>query len=96
MIWEYGICKSVPARRHKIKKNVQFVLWKAGTQGYKEDYWHDFDSSWWDGFHPHRTTENVRFRWLKAIFTQIAKATSYISKRCTQCLVNHIIGGCLV
>ena len=30
-----------------------------------------------------RTTANVRFRWLKAIFTQIAKATSYIRKRCT-------------
>ena len=28
-----------------------------------------------------RTTANVRLRWLKAIFTQIAKATSYIRKR---------------
>ena len=31
-----------------------------------------------------RTTANVRFRWLKAIFTQIAKATSYIRKRCVK------------
>ena len=30
----------------------------------------------------YRTTANVRFRWLKSIFTQIAKATSYIRKRC--------------
>jgi hypothetical protein len=28
----------------------------------------------------HPTTANVRFRWLKAIFTQITKATSYIRK----------------
>ena len=32
----------------------------------------------------HRTTADVRFRWLKAIFTQIAKATSYIRKRYVQ------------
>jgi len=32
----------------------------------------------------HRTTANVRFRWLKAIYTQIAKATSYIRKRCVK------------
>ena len=31
-----------------------------------------------------RTTVNVRFRWLSAIFTQIAKATSYIRKRCVK------------
>ena len=31
-----------------------------------------------------RTTANVRFGWLKAILTQIAKATSYIRKRCAK------------
>jgi hypothetical protein len=34
----------------------------------------------------HPTTANVRFRWLSAIFTQIAKATSYIRKRCKKFL----------
>jgi len=32
----------------------------------------------------HPTTANVRFRWLKAIFTKIAKATSHIRKRCAK------------
>jgi hypothetical protein len=30
----------------------------------------------------HRTTANVRFRFLRKIFTQISKLTSYIRKRC--------------
>lgn len=50
--WEYGTCNGMYARRHKLNKNVQFVLWKAGEQGHKEDYWHNLDSSWWDGFAP--------------------------------------------
>jgi len=56
--WEYGICNGTPARKHKIKKNVQFVLWKKGDQkyvdgiGHTEDKWVNFDSSWWDGFTP--------------------------------------------
>ncbi len=49
-VWEYGICKERNARRHKKKKNVQFVLWKAGEQGHKEDYWINFDSYWWNEF----------------------------------------------
>ena len=31
-----------------------------------------------------RTTANVRFRWLKAIFTQISKLTSHSRKRCVK------------
>lgn len=54
--WEYGTCEPEPgtgvARRHRRKGNVQFVLWKAGEQGHTEDYWHDFDSSWWPSFKP--------------------------------------------
>jgi hypothetical protein len=52
--WEYGTAgnNSRPARRHKKRGNVQFVLWKAGEQGHAEDYWHDFDSSWWPTFKP--------------------------------------------
>jgi len=49
-IWEEGICRLRPARRHKILKNVQFVLWKAGEQGHKKDCWVNFDSTWWPQF----------------------------------------------
>jgi len=48
--WEYGTCKNQFARRHKYKKNVQFILWKAGEQGHKNDFWHNFDNSWWTQF----------------------------------------------
>lgn len=50
--WEYGTAgqDDTPARRHKKKGNVQFVLWKAGQQGHLQDYWHDFDQSWWPTF----------------------------------------------
>lgn len=48
--WEYGICNNTKARRHKLKGNVQMKLWKAGEQGHKVDYWHNFDSSWWKEF----------------------------------------------
>lgn len=30
------------ARRHRVTGEVQFVLWNAGEQGHKEDYWHRF------------------------------------------------------
>jgi hypothetical protein len=46
-----------PARKHRAKGNVQFVLWKAGEQGHSEDYWHDMDSSWWPTFAPATTTD---------------------------------------
>jgi len=48
--YEYGTCKDFVARRHRRSGEVQFVLWKAGEQGHKEDYWHRFDNSWWPGF----------------------------------------------
>lgn len=50
-VWEYGACRGIVARRGRCG-NVQFVLWKAGQQGHIEDYWHDFDSSWWSLFVP--------------------------------------------
>jgi hypothetical protein len=50
--WIYGICNGSIARKHRKKGNVQMILWKAGEQGHKEDYWHDFDSSWWPQFIP--------------------------------------------
>jgi hypothetical protein len=51
-LWEYGTCGKHKrrARRHTVNKNVQFVLWKAGEPGYTEDYWVNFDSSWWETF----------------------------------------------
>ena len=52
-VWEYGTCHNRQARKHKLKGNVQFVLWEKGKQGHKKDYWHNFDSSWWVQFKKH-------------------------------------------
>jgi hypothetical protein len=52
LVWQYGTCNNRVARRHRIYKNVQFILWKAGEQGHIEDYWHNFDRSWWSQFIP--------------------------------------------
>lgn len=49
-LWQPGICQDKPARRHRFSGEVQFVLWKAGEQGHTEDYWHAFNSDWWDQF----------------------------------------------
>ena len=51
-IWEYGTAGNTArhSRRHKIKGNVQFILWEAGEQDYQDDYWHDFDPYWWNTF----------------------------------------------
>lgn len=49
-LWEHGTCNDRPARRHMIHGNVQFVFWEKGEQGHTEDYWHNFDSSWWKSF----------------------------------------------
>ncbi len=58
-LWEYGVCGSNRARRHIKNRNVQFVLWEAGEQGYKENYWHNFDSSWWPEFKLTIKTEKI-------------------------------------
>lgn len=50
--WIYGTCNDRIARKHSIKNNVQFVLWKKGQQGHKEDFWHDFGSGWGELFQP--------------------------------------------
>jgi hypothetical protein len=50
----YGSLNGQVARKHKKNGNVQFILWYAGTQGHTEDYWHNFDKSWWELFeHSH-------------------------------------------
>ena len=57
-LWEYGTCNGAYARRHKVNKNVQFIIFKKGDQkyvdgiGHKEDKWVNFDSSWWSVFAP--------------------------------------------
>jgi len=51
-IWQYGTCNGVTARKHLSAGNVQFVLWEAGQQGHKEDFWHNFDCTWWPEFKP--------------------------------------------
>jgi hypothetical protein len=47
--WEYGTCSrfATPARRHVLVGNIQFVLHKKGTNNHFEDYWHNFDTSWY-------------------------------------------------
>lgn len=60
-LWEYGKVirtNSLPtvARRNKLSGEVQFVLWKKGEQGHKEDYWHKFDNSWYQLF---KTDEEI-------------------------------------
>lgn len=41
-VWEYGTLNERVARRHRKTGECQFVLWEAGEQGHKEDYWHCF------------------------------------------------------
>lgn len=48
--WIYGTCNGLHARRHCKKGNVQMLLHKAGEHGQKEDFWHDFDRTWWSFF----------------------------------------------
>ena len=59
--WEHGTAgnNNQTARRNRKLGNVQFVLWKAGEQGHSEDYWHDFDRSWWPTF-KHSNVESER------------------------------------
>lgn len=54
--WIYGTVKMTfgyrIARKHRKKGNVQFIFWKAGEHGHKEDFWCDMDSYWWPLFVP--------------------------------------------
>lgn len=54
--YQYGQCKGRRARRHRLSREVQFVLWarghKIGDYTYTEDYLTSFDSSWWNNFLP--------------------------------------------
>ena len=44
--WVYGTCNNTLARKHRKKGNVQMLLWPAGQQGHKVDYWHNFGAGW--------------------------------------------------
>lgn len=54
--FEYGTAgmNKTQARRNIKTGVVEFVLWKAGEQGHKEDYWHPFDKTWFSTFRPNR------------------------------------------
>lgn len=46
---------------HRINKktgDLEFVLWKAGEQGHKEDFWHRMGSGWINYFVPHKGDRN--------------------------------------
>ena len=54
--WEYGIVEldefgNTCAARRKGSR-VQFVLWKAGQHGHKEDFWHNMGAGWSKKFSP--------------------------------------------
>lgn len=79
--WIYGVCKGRHARKHRRNKNVQFILWKAGEQGHKEDFWYDFDSSWWDQFqaYPRRRSRMDKSDWIMLLLaTAIAIGSAYL------------------
>ena len=40
--YEMGMCNGRVARRIRGTNRVQFILWAAGEQGHKEDFWCDF------------------------------------------------------
>lgn len=50
--WLYGTAGPDKRRARKSVEhgNVQFVMWKAGEQGHKEDWWIDFHPYWWPSF----------------------------------------------
>lgn len=45
--YEYGtISNGMPVRRNKVTHEVEFILWRAGQQGHKQDYWHIVGDGW--------------------------------------------------
>ena len=41
-----------PARLDTKTGCAQFILWKAGEQNHKEDFWHDMGDGWENHFKP--------------------------------------------
>ena len=53
--WQYGTCNGSRARRHRFKRNVQFLRFPVGhedSQGFHNtrDIWMDINSYWWPQF----------------------------------------------
>ncbi len=40
LVFQYGTVGDLKARRNRFTRVVQFVLWKAGEQGHKTDFWY--------------------------------------------------------
>jgi hypothetical protein len=50
ILWIYGKCNGRTARKHRILKNVQFIMWEADEKGNKKDVWVNFDPYWYKFF----------------------------------------------
>lgn len=59
--FEYGTAGKGRGRARRNLKTgiVEFVLWKAGEQGHKTDYWHPLDKSWFPTFRPDKQSKGV-------------------------------------
>tara|TARA_R110000850_G_scaffold11976_3_gene40703 strand:- start:4191 stop:4421 length:231 start_codon:yes stop_codon:yes gene_type:complete len=49
--WQYGYVYEKGEKRTRCRLNIKekrvyFVLWKAGRQGHKNNYWHIMGSGW--------------------------------------------------
>lgn len=50
IVWQYGWIGNRTARRHRLKRNVQFLFWEPGQEGCTEPYWKDYDRHLWAEF----------------------------------------------
>ena len=50
LFWVYGTIGNITARKHRITGRVEFLLWPAGEQGHKRDYWYPPHEDHWDKF----------------------------------------------
>jgi hypothetical protein len=58
--WEYGWCRGKHARRNRAdKKEVQFLLWQPGEQGWSKGMWVDFGAGHEGDFFPWERTDLV-------------------------------------
>lgn len=59
MIWQYGTCNGLKARKHPLFRNVQMLLWEKGEKGHKKNYWIDFHEYWNKNFKANNKIEGV-------------------------------------
>lgn len=54
IIWKYGVVGNQVARKNRFTGRVQFIVHRKGKMCmgiiYPNDYWADFDSTWWKDF----------------------------------------------